>query len=376
MTPPDDDPIHTANPLAAYLAHKPDIDAAVLAALGQPSHILGPAVAAFENRFAEDLGLPHAVAVSSGTDALHLALRALGVGAGDEVITASHTAGATVAAIVMAGATPVLADIELPWYTLDPAAVEGAITARTRAIIAVHLYGHPASLDALLDICQRHGLKLIEDCAQSLGAAWNGQPTGCFGDAACFSFYPTKTLGTVGDGGLVLTRNQDTAHRLRRLRQYGWDAPQVSLEHGWNSRMGPLEAAILNAKLSHLAAAVARRRDLAQRYANQLAGLPLTLPATRPGAEHAFHLYVIRCESPGARDGLRQHLLRAGIHAGIHYPVPVHLQPAFGALAHPALGVTEHVAERILSLPLYPELLAHQQDRVISAVRSFFSMAP
>lgn len=376
MTAHDDEPLHTANPLASYRAHKDEIDAAVLATLGQPVHVLGPVVEHFERCFADYMGVSHGVAVNSGTDALHLALRAFDIGLGEEVITVSHTAGATVAAIAMSGATPVLVDIELPACTIDPDAVEQAITSRTRAVIAVHLYGQPADIESLADICARHGVKLIEDCAQSHGATWKGRRAGGFGDAACFSFYPSKNLGTVGDGGMVLTQDHKTALRVRRLRQYGWEEPQLSIEPGWNSRMNPLAAAILGVKLRYLDGDVACRRALASRYSEALADLPLALPESRPEAEHAWHLYVIRCETGETRDALRQHLLAHNIQAGIHYPVPVHMQPAFMALDTGSLPNTEAVATRILSLPLYPEMLAHQQDRVISAIRSFFNAAP
>lgn len=369
--------LHTANPRAGYLALKPEIDAAIQGVLDGTSYVLGPAVEDFERRFAAYVGVGHAVGVNSGTDALHLALRARGIGqhAGqrDEVITVAHTAVATVAAIEMAGAAPVLVDVEPDSRTIDPAEVEKACGPATRAVVAVHLYGQPARLDALRDVCARRGLALIEDCAQAHGARRGDRRVGSVGDAGIFSFYPTKNLGGIGDGGMVVTNDASLATAVRRLRQYGWDTPQSSLVPGWNTRLDPIQAAVLAAKLPHLDEANDARRRLAARYDEQLSGLPLRLPARHPDAHAVYHLYVVEAEDAVTRDALGSHLLKSGIAAGIHYPTPVHQQPAYaGRLRCGPLPVSERLAATVLSLPLYPELSGAEQDQVIAAVRSFF----
>jgi dTDP-4-amino-4,6-dideoxygalactose transaminase len=365
-------PIQTANPRASYLAHKSEIDAAIQSILRQSDHILGPVVERLESRFARFVGVDYGVGVNSGTDALHLALRGLDIGPGDEVITVSHTSVATVAAIEMSGAAPVLVDVELPWLTIDPQSVASAIGPRTRAVVVVHLYGQPADLTRLQPLCDQHGLALIEDCAQSHGASWGGKPAGSFGSVACFSFYPTKNLGTVGDGGMVVTRDETLARRIAMLRQYGWSDTRSSLMPGWNSRLGPLEAAILEVKLRYLPQMVAARRQIAERYEMNLADLNLVLPQEREGSRHAFHLYVMRCKNGSQRDKLLHHLRDRGVVAGIHYPVPVHLQPAYrGRVDARALAHTEAIANQIISLPIYPELTGAQQKAVIAGVRAF-----
>ena len=366
-------PLLTSDPRAGYLALRTEIDAAIREVLEGPAYILGEAVSRFEAGFAAFNGTRFGIGVNNGTDALHLALRALGLGAGDEVITVSHTAVATVAAIDMAGATPVLADVDPRTRTIDPKAVEALITPRTKAVIAVHLYGHPADLEALQSICAKHGLRLIEDCAQAHAAEWNGRKVGSFGHASAFSFYPTKNLGAIGDAGMVLTNDQHVADRVRLLRQYGWRAPQHSELRGWNSRLDPLQAAILSVKLKHLDAHTLRRRELAQRYLDQLADLPLVLPVVSHGCAHAYHLFVVEAADQATRDALRAHLLRAGIHAGIHYPEPVHAQPAYLGVTHGPMPVSERLARTVLSLPLYPEMTDADADRVASSVHEFYS---
>lgn len=364
--------IEGADPHAGYDALRSEIDAAIAEVLESRRYVLGPAVEAFEENFARYIGARFAIGVNSGTDAIHLAIRALGIGRGDEVITVSHTSGATVAAVEMSGAEPVLVDVEPGWLTIDPGAVERAIGPRTRAVLAVHLYGQSADLAALRDICDRHGLALVEDCAQSHGARWGRDMLGSFGDAACFSFYPTKNLGTVGDGGMILTSRAEVAERARRLRQYGWSDPQWSDSPGWNSRLGPIEAAILDVKLRHLPAAISARRALAAGYGTALDDLPLTLPRDRPGAVHAYHLFVVLTQDGRTREALRAHLGERGIAAQIHYPAPVHVQPAYaGRLRQGDLSETEAIAPRLLSLPLYPELGPERQERVVEAARSF-----
>lgn len=365
--------IQTADPRAGYLALRTEIDTAIQDVLNGPGYVLGETVARFEAEFARYIGVAHSVGVNNGTDAIHLALRALGIGAGDEVITVSHTAVATVAAIGMAGATPVLADVDPRTRTIEPAAAEALITPRTKAIIAVHLYGHPADLDALVALCERRGLALVEDCAQCHGAEWKSRKTGSVGRVSTFSFYPTKNLGAIGDAGLVATNDPAIAEKLRLLRQYGWEKPQYSILQGWNSRMDPLQAGILSVKLRHLDAHTARRRELARRYREHLKDLPLSLPTEVDGSTHVYHLYVVELGNGTMRDQLRAYLAEQGINAGIHYPFAVHEQPAYRHVRCGPMTVTERLARTVLSLPLYPELSDADHERVCVAVRSFFT---
>lgn len=370
-------PILLSDPRAGYLALRTEIDTALREVLEGPAYILGSPVAAFEAEFARYVGVGYGVGVNNGTDAIHLALRALGIGAGDEVITVSHTAVATVAAVRMSGADPVLADVDPATRTISAPAAEALITQRTKAIIAVHLYGHPADLDGLSALCETRGLVLIEDCAQAHAAVYKGRMVGSFGKVAAFSFYPTKNLGAIGDGGMVLTNDEELAARLRLYRQYGWETPQNSLLEGWNSRLDPLQAAVLSVKLKHLDAYTRQRRNLAESYGSALNALPLALPTEAPSCAHAYHLYVVATEDRATRDGLRSFLLERGIHAGVHYPHPVHLQPAYrGVLLTGPMDHTERLAETVLSLPLYPELNEVDQQRVIAAVKAFFDQRP
>ncbi len=316
--------------------------------------------------------------MGSGTDALHLALRACGIGPGDRVFTVSHTAVATVAAIELAGATPVLVDIDPATFTMDPNRLEEAVGAdegrrtkdeghvnrpsslvsvvrRRSAIIPVHLYGHPADMAAILEIARRYDLWVIEDCAQSHGATIDGQKTGTFGDIAAFSFYPTKNLGALGDGGAVVTSDPALAEQTRLLREYGWRERYVSAIPGLNSRLDELQAAILRVKLRYLDAENARRRALAAEYDRLLADSSVRTPITRPDVSHVFHQYVIRS---GRRDALQAYLRSQGIGTLIHYPAPVHAQPAYAGRISIGEGLphTEAAAREILSLPMFPEL--------------------
>ncbi len=359
-----------SNPQAQYVAHKEKIDAAVSRVLAKGWYILGEETKAFEAEFASYIGVAHAIGVGSGTEALHVALAACAISNGDEVITVSHTAVATVAAIESAGASPVLVDIEPDFYTLDPAKLEAAITPRTKAIIPVHLYGQPANLDPILDIARRHGLRLIEDCAQSHGALYKGQRVGSFGDVACFSFYPTKNLGAIGDGGMVVTNDSELAERAFLLRQYGWADRYVSSMSGWNSRLDELQAAILRVKLPYLDNDNGERARLANVYADSLSGAGLGLPAQRQDTKHVYHLYVVRS---ARRDDLQSFLKDRGIGALVHYPLPIHLQPAYRNRLRGSdkLQETELAAREVLSLPIYPELEESQLRKVINEVLSF-----
>lgn len=353
-----------------YAALKPEVDAAIADVLERGAFILGAEVAAFEREFATYCGVSHAVGVGSGTEALHLALRACDIGPGDEVITVAHTAVATVAAIELTGARPVLVDIESRRATLNPAQLEAAITPRTRAVIPVHLYGCPAELAPILEVARRYHLRVVEDCAQAHGAVYKGQRVGSWGDLAAFSFYPTKNLGAYGDGGAIVTDDPTLSERLRLLREYGWAERYVSHSKGLNSRLDELQAAILRVKLRHLDVWNARRRALAQQYTTLLRDSGLQLPFEPPDGAHVYHLYVVRTPQ---REALRAFLSERGIGTLIHYPVPVHLQPAYADLGYRpgSLPETEAAAAQVLSLPLYPELREDEIEAVCNAIRAF-----
>lgn len=361
-----------SDPKAAYLAQRREIDAAVARVLSSGWYILGEEVAAFEREFAAYVGVRHGIGVANGTDALVLALRAIGVGRDDYVATVSHTAVATVAAIELAGAKPLLLDIDPARFTLDAAELERVLASppgRIAAIIPVHLYGQPADLDAILPLARRHGVRVIEDGAQCHGARLGGRRAGSFGDIAAFSLYPTKNLGALGDGGIVVTDDDDLAERLRALREYGWRTRYVSDLAGMNSRLDELQAAILRVKLARLDADNARRAAIAALYDEGLAGLPLVLPARAAGASHVFHQYVVRSRR---RDALREALKAHGIGTNIHYPVPVHLQPAYKgriALGPSGLVESERAAREVLSLPMFPQLDDAQVARIVAALR-------
>lgn len=350
----------------------------VLATIGQVldrrQYILGPLVETFEREFSARLGVGGVVGVASGTDALALTLQALGVGQGDEVITVSHTAGATVAAIRMTGATAVLIDIEPDTYCMDPAKLELAHSPRTKAIVAVHLYGHPADMAPIMAFGRRHAIPIVEDCAQAQEATIAGKAVGSIGAAGCFSFFPTKILGAIGDGGAVATSSGAVEERLRLLRTYGWAKPQfATIPGGRSSRLDSLQAAILSLGLRHLTHQVERRRAIAAEYAGAFAGLPLHLPVEKADCRHVYHLYVVRTDR---RDQLRAHLDRDGISTGIHYPYPVHEQPGLmeGTRIVEPLIVTDAVAREIVTLPLFPSLSQDQQARVIDSIRSYFGV--
>jgi len=359
-----------ANPRAQYVAHRREIDTAIAAVLERGFYVLGEEVRAFEADFAAYVGVQHGIGVGSGTEALHVALAALGVGAGDEVITVSHTAVATVSAIEMRGATPVLVDIDPRTYSMDPARLSARITSRTRAIIPVHLYGRALELDPILDIAKQHGIAVIEDCAQAHGAKRSGHRTGARGTFGCFSFYPTKNLGALGDGGMIVTNDPQLAARARQIREYGWVERYVSKTIGWNSRLDELQAAVLRVKLGVLDADNAARRDRAKRYDAGLRDCRLQLPVWTDDESHVFHLYVVRSAQ---RDRLQLALKEAGIGALVHYPVPVHLQPAYASRlpGSDALPETERAAREVLSLPMYPELSTDDIATVIAEIRAF-----
>lgn len=337
--------------------HAKEVEEAVQRVLNSGWYILGPEVEAFEQEFAAYHGIDHAVAVANGTDAIELALRAADIGPGDEVITVSHTAMPTVTAIEATGATPILVDIDASTYTIDPTAIEAAITPRTKAVIPVHLYGHPADMAAIKQIASQHNLLVVEDCAQAHGARYKGERVGTLGHLAAFSFYPTKNLGAYGDGGAILTNDPALAARLRRIRFYGQDSRYTYVERGTNSRLDDLQAAILRVKLRYLDEHNDERRQMAKTYSDLLT--QVVLPEEQLNCEHVYHLYVIRTDR---RDHLMEKLREREIGALIHYPVPIHLQESHLDLNYSkgSLPVTEQIVSEILSLPLYNSL--HQRE--------------
>ncbi|MBB5690376.1 DegT/DnrJ/EryC1/StrS family aminotransferase [Roseomonas alkaliterrae] len=368
--------IPQADPGAGYRAQKAEIDAAVQRALESGWYILGREGAAFEQEFAAWLGAgQHAVGCANGTDAIALILRGLGIGPGMTVVTVSHTAVATVAAIEMVGATPLLLDIDPDTYTMDPDELVSVLDhpppglPPIKAVIPVHLYGQACDLVPMLAACAARGIPLIEDCAQCHGATLDGRKLGTLGTAAAFSLYPTKNLGALGDGGVLATADADLAGRIGAIRQYGWKERYISAMVGVNSRLDEVQAAILRVKLTALDAGNARRRAIAAAYDAALAGGPIAPPARRPGAEHVFHQYVLRCEG---RAAVQAALKAQGVGTGIHYPVPVHLQPAYRdrtPLGPAGCAETARAAEEVLSLPMYPELTDAQVERICAALR-------
>ena len=362
--------IPCANPKAQYLSHRDEIVSAIQRVLDNGWYILGDEVQQFEQEFAAYNGVNHAVGVGSGTEALHIALRALDIGTGDEVITTAHTAVATASAIDLAGAKPIFVDIESGYFKMDPNLIEKAITPKTKAIIPVHIYGQPCDMDAILEIAQRNDLKVIEDCAQAHGANYKGKRVGSIGDIGCFSFYPTKNLGAIGDGGALVTNDDQLAEKIGLLREYGWKERYVSSEEGWNSRLDEMQAAILRVKLKKLDADNDRRRQHAGRYEAGFKNLPLELPKVRKDVSHVFHLYVVQTER---RDELKGYLHEQGIQTTIQYPAPIHRQGYYRKIVGDvSLPVTEQAAAQILSLPMYPELSTTEQQVVVTAVESFF----
>jgi dTDP-4-amino-4,6-dideoxygalactose transaminase len=341
---------------------------AVLAAIDSRQYILGPQCRQLEAELAHATGVKHAVLTSSATAALWLTLRALGVARGDEILVPSHTAFPTVEAICLAEATPVFVDAD-EFYTLDPDDAKAKVTSRTVGVVPVHLYGQPVDLAAVQDLTSRLGLWLLEDCAQAQGAEWNARRVGSFGRAAAFSFYPSKNLPAMGDGGAVLTADDEVASRCRRLRDHGRLNKDVHVEVGFNLRFNELQAAALRVLLRRLDAMNERRRVLAARYAQGLAGLPLVLPAVRAHASHVYHLFVVRTPR---RAALAAFLKERRIQTGIHYPVPTHRQPAVEQFAPPSLPQTEQLVEEILSLPISADHADAEIDRVVAAVRAFF----
>jgi dTDP-4-amino-4,6-dideoxygalactose transaminase len=367
--------IPQADPGAGYRAQKPEIDAAVARALNSGWYILGKEGEAFEREFATWLGTTRAVGCANGTDALALILRGLGIGEGMTVATVSHTAVATVAAIEMTGATPLLLDIDPDTYTMDPEELAAVLQdpppglPPIRAAIPVHIYGQPCDLDPMLAACAEAGVALIEDCAQAHGAMLDGRRVGTMGTAAAFSLYPTKNLGALGDGGVLATDDFELADRIGAIRQYGWRERYISSMVGVNSRLDEVQAAILRVKLTVLDAGNARRRDIAAAYDAALADGPFEAPLRRDGVEHVFHQYVLRVAD---RPAVQARLRAAGVGTGIHYPVPVHLQSAYAdrtPMGPAGCAETARAAGQVMSLPMYPELTEDQVAHICAALR-------
>jgi len=347
-----------------------ELNAAIQAVMDRCDFILGRDVSAFEDEFAQFCGASHCVGVASGTDALQLAMLALGVGEGDEVITAPNSFIATAAAISFAGARPVFADIDPETYTISPEAIEQAITERTKAIVPVHLYGQPADMDPIMEIAHKHGLAVVEDACQAHGAEYKGRRAGSIGDAAAFSFYPGKNLGAYGDGGAVVTNDPDLAEKVRMLRNYGQSRKYHHDFLAFNSRLDTLQAAILRVKLKHMDEWNASRRRAAATYDRLLRELGIPAPKVADYSTHVYHLYVIRSKR---RDELVAYLNSRGIGAGIHYPIPIHLQKAYSDLGYKQgdFPLAEAACGEVLSLPMFPEITDEQIEVVCDVVRSF-----
>jgi dTDP-4-amino-4,6-dideoxygalactose transaminase len=354
---------------AQYHSIKKEIDEAVLSTLESGHFILGPAVTKFEESIASYLSVDFGIGLASGTDALVLALRALNIGAGDEVIIPAYTFFATAGTVMSVGAKPVFVDVDPQSYQIDVSKIEEAITSNTKAIIPVHLYGHPAEMNPILAIAREYGLKVIEDNAQGFGAEYLGKKTGSFGDIGCLSFFPTKNLGAFGDAGMVVTNDPALAERMRMLRTHGWKKKYYSEEVGYNSRIDALQAAILQAKLPYLDSWNEKRRDLAHRYSEKL-GSTLVVPIERKWGRHVYHLYIVRSAK---RDELQAFLKQKGIASEVYYPLPPHLSVPCRKFGYKEgdFPHAELASQQTLALPLYPELTLSQQDEVIAAVRVF-----
>jgi dTDP-4-amino-4,6-dideoxygalactose transaminase len=364
-------PIPQMDLAAQYAAIGSEVRAAVERVLSSQQFILGSEGAALEQEVAKLCGVGHGIGVGSGTDALVLALRSCGVGAGDEVILPPFTFVATGSAVSALGAKPVFADIQPTTYNIDPSQIERRVTPRTRAILVVHLYGLVADMDPIMDFARKKNLPVVEDSAQAIGAGYKGRRAGSLGDVACFSFYPTKNLGACGDAGMIVTNSAERAARLRTLRNHGQTEKYVSSEPGWNGRLDELQAAILRVKLRHLVDWQRARQTHAAEYTQAFSQIPGIMPPLVPeGYEHVFHQYTIRVEE---RDKLQRVLTEKKIGTSVYYPVPLHLQPLYASLGHHTgdFPYAEHAAQEVLSLPMYPELRPAQLARVAEAVTKF-----
>ena len=352
-----------------YAEMKDEIDRAVSRVLESGWYLMGKELEAFEQAFSDFCGVKYGIGVASGTEAIQIALSACGIGPGDDVLTVSNTCVPTAAGIESAGAKCEFVDIDPDTYTMDPKLIEQRLTPRTQAIVVVHLYGQCADLDEIMRIAGKHKLKVIEDCAQAHGACYKEKPAGSFGDAAAFSFYPTKNLGAYGDAGMVITNDQEIARKARMIRAYGQDKRYHHAAKGINSRLDELQAAVLNAKLPHLENWIERRRQIAARYISAFEALDIGLPREAEGRKHGYHLFVVRVKN---RDAFREKMEALGVKTDIHYPIPVHHQPAYAEYAEQSrfLPVTESQAREIVSLPIFPELADEEVECVIEAVKT------
>jgi dTDP-4-amino-4,6-dideoxygalactose transaminase len=362
---------------AQYEAIGPEIREAIERVVSAQRFILGPEGDALEAEIAQACGVRCGVGVASGTEALEIALHACGISAGDEVIIPAFTFIATGSAVSALGARPVFADVDPVTYNLDAAQIETRITVHTRAIVVVHLFGLSAAMDPILAIAEKHGIRVIEDNAQSIGASYHGRKTGSMGRVGCLSFYPSKNLGAYGDAGMIVTDDERLAARLRALRNHGQTGQYVSTERGWNSRLDEIQAAVLRVKLRHWPAWTAARQSLARRYDASLKELPsVTIPRVPAGREHVYYLYTIRIPGPEKNgktrsDQVQERLAKRGVASMVYYPVPLHLQPLYASLGGKPgdLRVSERAAREVLSLPIYPEMKVEQADRVVEALR-------
>ena len=363
--------IYCSNPKKQYLSYKDEIEAAIERVLSSGKYILDREVIKFEEELSKFIGVKHGIGVGSGTEALHVALEACGIGSGDEVITVSHTAVATAIGISLSGAKPVFVDIEPNFYCMDPQKIQKAISNKTKAIVPVHLYGCPVEMDLILKIAKENNLIVIEDCAQAHGAIYKNKRVGSFGDLSFFSFYPTKNLGALGDGGMILTNNLKLAKNCRLIRQYGWEKRYISFSKGWNSRLDEIQASVLRIKLNHLDNDNQRRKKIAKLYIEILKNTDIILPKEKKETSHVYHLFVIRTIK---RDSLKKYLEKNNIYPNIQYPVPIHLQPLYSDISRiDKCKVTEEISNQILTLPIYPELTLENVEKVAGLIVKFIN---
>jgi len=362
--------INCSSPSSQYKKYQSEIEKSVIGVMRSDNFVLGKEVLKIEKNFAKYIGVSNAIGVANGTDAIEIALRSLEIGIGDEVITVSHTAVATVSAIESCGANPVLLDIDPNFYTLDHSQLDEVITSRTKAIIVVHIYGQAADLNSIEKFCQKNKIFLIEDVSQAHGAKYHGKRLGSIGKIGCFSCYPTKNLGAIGDAGLLTTNDEKLNKKIRMIREYGWEN-RVSHLPGRNSRLDEVQAAVLNVKLKYLDKDNEIRSKIAKKYFEAFNELPLTLPKIRPNAQHVFHQFVIQVEN---RKDFISYLNDKGIFPGIHYPIPIHSQPAYKnrISVGEIMTVSERLSKNIVSLPVYPELLKSEINEIIDAILSYF----
>jgi dTDP-4-amino-4,6-dideoxygalactose transaminase len=363
--------IPCSSPIKQFLAHEAEIVDAIQKVLASGNYILGSRVTELEQKIAEYCGANYAIGVNSGTDALILAMKAINIGPGDEVITVAHTAIATLSAIIAVGATPVLVDIDPIYWTINPDNVVSEITKKTKAIVAVHIYGQSVDMHEISTIAKNHSLYLIEDCAQAIGTKYQGSMVGAIGDIGCFSFYPTKNLGAIGDGGMVVTNNQLLAERLKRIRQYGWNEKRQVVELGFNSRLDEIQAAILLVKLNYLEEDNLRRNIVAKQYLEGISNSKINPTIIRPNTTHSFHLFAVLCNTRNHAIGVMN---EKNINIGIHYFPACHLAEGYKdkiRICKSGLGNTEKVSESVMSLPMFPEISDHEVSEVISAINSY-----